>query len=130
MTNDRDSVRIATEALLLLIYAWNSAPVLGTDLPCSLIVTGQVFSFPLDFSVQKHLDLTSTPATVDLTPRIKPPSSLPLRTFIAPSSNTTVHGIVNGSIKVAPTLTLTTLVILCSQGVLLSLTPNVAVLEN
>jgi hypothetical protein len=64
MTNERDSVRIATEALLLLIYAWNSAPVIGTDLPRSLIVTGRVFSFPIDFSVSKHLDLTSSPAAV------------------------------------------------------------------
>jgi hypothetical protein len=65
MTNERDSVRVATEALLLSIYAWNSAPVLGTDLPRSLIVTGRVFSFPIDFSASKHLDLTSSPATVE-----------------------------------------------------------------
>jgi hypothetical protein len=48
-----------------LIYAWNSAPVIGTNLPCSLIVTGRVFSFPFDFFVQKHLDLTSTPANIE-----------------------------------------------------------------
>jgi hypothetical protein len=46
MTNERESVRVSGEALLLLIYAWNSAPVPGTDLPRSLIVTGRIFAFP------------------------------------------------------------------------------------
>ena len=27
MTNERDSVRVAIEAILLLLYAWNSAPI-------------------------------------------------------------------------------------------------------
>jgi hypothetical protein len=65
MTNERDSVRVATEALLLLIYAWNSAPIPGTDLPRSLVVCGRVFQFPIDISAAKHLDLTSSPAAVE-----------------------------------------------------------------
>jgi hypothetical protein len=64
MTNERNSVRISTEAILLLIYAWNAACVPGTDIPRSLVVTGRVFSFPIDFSSSKHLDLTSTPEAV------------------------------------------------------------------
>ena len=32
MTNERDSVHVAMEAILLLLYAWNSAPIPGTDL--------------------------------------------------------------------------------------------------
>ena len=64
MTNERQSVRIAAEAILLALYAWNSAPIPGTDLPRSLIVLGRVFQFPIDFSTSKHLELTSTPATV------------------------------------------------------------------
>ena len=32
MTNERDSIRVALEAILLLIYAWNSCPVPGTDI--------------------------------------------------------------------------------------------------
>ena len=32
MTNERDSTRVACEAISLLIYAWNSAPIPGTDL--------------------------------------------------------------------------------------------------
>jgi hypothetical protein len=64
MTNERNSVRISTEAILLLIYAWNAACVPGIDIPRSLVVTGRVFSFPIDFSTSKHLDLTSTPEAV------------------------------------------------------------------
>jgi hypothetical protein len=64
MTNERDSVRIASEALLLIIYAWNSAPIPGTDLPRSLVAVGRVFSFPIDFSDAKHLELVSSPDKV------------------------------------------------------------------
>ncbi len=32
MTNECDSVHVAMEAILLLLYAWNSAPIPGTDL--------------------------------------------------------------------------------------------------
>ena len=64
MTNERDSVRIASEALLLVIYAWNSAPVPGTDLPRSLVAVGRVFSFPIDFSAAKHIELVSSPESV------------------------------------------------------------------
>ena len=32
MTNERDSVRVALELLLLLLYAWNSCPVPGTEI--------------------------------------------------------------------------------------------------
>jgi hypothetical protein len=64
MTNERESVRVACEAILLLIYAWNSAPIPGTDLPRSLVVCGRVFTFPIDISASKHLELTSTPESV------------------------------------------------------------------
>lgn len=64
MTNERDSVRIASEALLLIIYAWNSAPIPDTDLPRSLVMVGRVFSFPIDFSAAKHLELVSSPKKV------------------------------------------------------------------
>jgi hypothetical protein len=64
MTNEGDSVRIALEALLLIIYACNSVPIPGTDLPCSLVALGQVFSFPIDFSAAKHLELVSSPKSV------------------------------------------------------------------
>lgn len=64
LTNERESVRVSDEALDLLAYAWNSAPVAGTDLSRSLVAMGREFSFPIDFSVSKHLELTSTPSAV------------------------------------------------------------------
>ena len=64
LCNERDSVRVAQEAILLLLYAWNSAPIPGTDLSRSLVAIGREFSFPIDYSTSKHFELTSTPATV------------------------------------------------------------------
>ena len=40
MTNERDSVCFAMEAILLLLYAWNSAPIPGTDLSQSFVALG------------------------------------------------------------------------------------------
>jgi hypothetical protein len=37
MTNERNSVRIALEAILLLLYAWNSCPIPRTNISRSLI---------------------------------------------------------------------------------------------
>ena len=65
MSNERDTVRIALECILLLLYAWNSCPVPGTDISRSLVAVGREFSFPIDFSAGKHWELTSSPATVD-----------------------------------------------------------------
>jgi hypothetical protein len=64
MCNERDSVRVALEAILLLLYAWNSCPVPGTDISCSLVAVGREFTFPIDFSSGKHWELTSSPSTV------------------------------------------------------------------
>ena len=64
MTNERDSVRVAMEAILLFLYAWNSAPIPGTDLSRCFVALGREFQFPIDFSAEKHMDLTSTPASV------------------------------------------------------------------
>ena len=64
MTNERDSTRIALEAILLLIYAWNSFPVPGTDISRLLVAVGHEFSFPIDFSAGKHAELYLSPGTV------------------------------------------------------------------
>ncbi len=64
MCNERDSVRVALEAILLLLYAWNSCPVPGTDISCSLVAVGREFKFLIDFSSGKHWELTSSPSTV------------------------------------------------------------------
>ena len=64
MCNERESIRIAPEAILLLLYAWNSCPVAGTDLSRSFVAMGRIFQFPIDFSDRKHHQLTSTPDSV------------------------------------------------------------------
>jgi len=58
------SVRIAEEAILLFLYAWNSCPVLGTNISRSFVAVGQEYVFPIDYSTKKHWELTSTPAAV------------------------------------------------------------------
>ncbi len=64
MCNERDSVCVALEASLLLLYAWTSCPVPGTNISCSLVAVGHEFTFPIDFSSGKHWELTSSPSTV------------------------------------------------------------------
>ena len=54
MCNERDSVRVALEAILLLLYAWNSCPVPGTVISRSLVAVGGEFAFPIDYSSSKH----------------------------------------------------------------------------
>ena len=65
MANKRDSVYVALECILILIYAWNSCPVPGTDISCSLVAVGREFFFPINLSANKHWELTSSPATVE-----------------------------------------------------------------
>jgi hypothetical protein len=65
MCNKQDTVRVALESLLLLLYAWNSCPVPGTNISCSLVAVGREFAFPIDYSTRKHWQLTSSPATVE-----------------------------------------------------------------
>jgi hypothetical protein len=64
MCNERNSVRVALEAILLLLYAWNSCPVPGTGISCSHVAVGCKFAFPIDFSSGKHWELTSSASTV------------------------------------------------------------------
>jgi hypothetical protein len=47
MTNPHNSVCIALEAILLLLYAWNSCPVPGMDISHSLIAVSQNSPFLL-----------------------------------------------------------------------------------
>jgi hypothetical protein len=64
MRKERDLIRVALEAILLLLYAWNSCPVAGTDISRSLVAVGRKFAFPIDFSSGKHWELTSSASTV------------------------------------------------------------------
>ena len=65
MCNEQDTVWVALESLLLLLNVWNSCPVPGTDISCSLVAVGREFTFPIDYSSGKHWQLTSSPATVE-----------------------------------------------------------------
>ena len=65
MCNERDSNCVALEAILLLIHAWNSCPVPGTDISRSLVAVGREFAFPINFSSGKHAELYSAPGTVE-----------------------------------------------------------------
>ena len=65
--NERGNNRVALdlEGIIMSLYAWNSAPVIGTDLSRSLLVAGREFNFPLDFSTEQHQLLTSIPLKVN-----------------------------------------------------------------
>ena len=63
MVNEHDSVHIALKAILLLLYAWNSCLVPGTDTSHSMVAVSCEFTFPIDYSAEKHWDLTSSPTT-------------------------------------------------------------------
>jgi hypothetical protein len=69
MCNEGDTIHVALECLLLLLYAWNSCPVLGTDISWSLVVVGRKFAFPINYSSSKHWQLMSSPATVESYPK-------------------------------------------------------------
>ena len=65
MTNEHDSIRVALEAILLLVYAWNSCPVPGMDISQSLVAVGCKFQFPIDFSSGKAAALIFVPSLVE-----------------------------------------------------------------
>ena len=64
MCSERKSVRITEEAILLLLYAWNSCPVSGTKISCSFVAVGWEYAFPIDYLTKKHWELTTTPTAV------------------------------------------------------------------
>jgi hypothetical protein len=64
MANERDSNHIALEAILLLIYAWNSCPVRGTDISHCVVAFGCKFQFLINFSTGKHAELYSVAGTI------------------------------------------------------------------
>jgi hypothetical protein len=54
-TSERGTNRVFLEAAETLCYAWNSAPVTGTDLSRSLLVVGREFRFPIDIENNRHM---------------------------------------------------------------------------
>jgi hypothetical protein len=47
--------RVFVKGALMAAYAWNSAPVAGTDLSHLLLVLGQEFHFPINFTSPQHI---------------------------------------------------------------------------
>jgi hypothetical protein len=44
----------------MLTYAWNSCPVLGTDLSRSFLTVGREFHFPIDFEANGRVSFEAT----------------------------------------------------------------------
>ncbi len=65
MYNERDLNRVTLKAILLLIYAWNSCLVPGTDISRSMVAVGREFAFPIDFLAGKHAELYPAPGNVE-----------------------------------------------------------------
>jgi hypothetical protein len=62
--NDRRSNRVFLEGAMMCCYAWNAAPVAGTDLSRALLVLGREFQFPIDFTTRQHLTFNVTTSGV------------------------------------------------------------------
>jgi hypothetical protein len=58
--NDRETNRVCVEGAHMLTYAWNSCPVLGTDLSRSLLTEGREFHFPIDFEANRPMSFEVT----------------------------------------------------------------------
>ncbi len=69
MTNERDSIHVALEAILLLLYAWHSCSIPSTDISQSLVAVGCEFAFPINYFTNKHWELTSSPISVESYPK-------------------------------------------------------------
>ena len=62
--NECSTTKFSQEGILMSLYAWSSAPVVGTDISCSMLVVGRYFKFPTDYSIESHHMLTSNPKKV------------------------------------------------------------------
>jgi hypothetical protein len=60
--HERASIRVAAEGLQLCKYAWNSAPVIGTDISRSLVCIGREFRFPIEYTSAVHVNLSLDPS--------------------------------------------------------------------
>ena len=62
--NECGNNHVVLEGILMYMYAWKYAPVVGTDISRSLLVTGMEFNSHIDFSTEQHQILTSKPMKV------------------------------------------------------------------
>jgi hypothetical protein len=58
--NDGGTNRVFLEGAETLTYAWDSWPVLGTDLSRSLLTVGREFHFPIDFTTNRNFSFDAT----------------------------------------------------------------------
>jgi hypothetical protein len=58
--NDRETNRVFVGGTHMLTYAWNSCPVLGTDLSRSLLTVGREFHIPIDFEASRQMSFEVT----------------------------------------------------------------------
>ena len=59
-TQEQGTSAVNQDAILLLIYAWNSCAVSLANISRAMVVSGRKFSFPIDFSHNKAVQLTGT----------------------------------------------------------------------
>jgi hypothetical protein len=52
-------------ATLSGFHAWNSCPIPGTNISRSLVAVGHEFAFPINYSTNKHWELTLSPSSVE-----------------------------------------------------------------
>lgn len=65
MTSKQGNVCVTMESILLLLYAWNSSLIPGTDISRSMVAIGRKFAFPIDYLTKLNWNLTqSTPESV------------------------------------------------------------------
>eukprot|EP00957_Ditylum_brightwellii_P077403 5881265-Ditylum_brightwellii.AAC.1 len=56
--------RLFVDGAHMSVHAWNSAPVIGTDISRSLLVVGREYSFPIDYTSRVELSFNVTPSDV------------------------------------------------------------------
>jgi hypothetical protein len=106
MPNKCDSVCVAQEAVLLFLYAWCSCCKPGIKIPHSLVAIGREFAFSIEYSTNKHWELTSSPISVesysrDITTHFSDFARLP--TYLSTNTMLTVvsyHLLLSGSLHI------------------------------
>jgi hypothetical protein len=53
-SNKHGTNKVAIDGIMMSLYAWKLASVIGTDMSRSLLVTGRKCNFPIDCSSEQH----------------------------------------------------------------------------
>ena len=57
--------RSSTQSVALINYAYNSAPVTGTDIVRSQIAVGRIFHYPIDYATEESVNITFGVSSVE-----------------------------------------------------------------